>query len=75
MDSGIEKMLEEYPKFLSSQDLIDLGIYKSIDSCYMSRVRLEGPQWIKLGRKILYSKNLLVEFLTSRMMKKRRSNG
>jgi len=66
MSSTIAKAFEGMPEFMSSQDLVDLGIYASIDSAYQARKKESGPQFIKLKHKILYPKQLVIEFLESR---------
>ena len=63
----MEKMLEQYPLFLSSQDLVELGIYSSLDAVYLARVRSNSPKYIKLKHKILYPKAAVIEFLIDRM--------
>lgn len=51
------------PEFLTTSDLIALGLYCSSDSAYGQRKRGTGPAYIKMGKKVLYSKANLIKFL------------
>ncbi len=62
MSNSIQNM----PEYLSTQHLIQLGIYPSIDAAYQARVRGYSPDFIKLRHKILYSKKSVIEFLERR---------
>lgn len=63
----ISTKLEQMNEFLSSQDLVDLGIYKSLDAAYLARVRSDSPEYIKLKHRVLYPKAAVVDFLKSRL--------
>jgi len=58
--------IEQMPDYLSTQHLIQLGIYPSIDAAYQARMNGFSPQYIKLRHKVLYSKKAVIEFLESR---------
>ena len=66
----ISEKLNHMSEFLSSQDLVDLGIYKSIDSAYLARMRSNSPSFIKLKHRVLYPKQAVIEFLEQRMRHK-----
>jgi hypothetical protein len=66
MNQNITEALSRFPDFLSSEDLVKLGIYKSIDATYQARLKRYGPEYIKLRKKILYPKLGIVKFLTAR---------
>lgn len=51
------------PEFLSSRDLIKLGLYPSLAATYSARVRGCSPNFIKLKHKILYPKMGVIEFI------------
>jgi hypothetical protein len=55
------------PDFLRPEDLISLGLYTTSDAAYWARTKGESPTFIKLGRRILYPKKAVIEFLESRM--------
>jgi len=67
MKNQIINLLEKYPAFLVSEHLVDLGIYKNIDSAYHARISGHSPKWIKLRHKIIYPKFAVVDFLAARM--------
>lgn len=59
--------LDNLPAFLSSQDLVDLGIFPSIDSAYLARLRGISPDFFKVGRKVVYPKSSVEKFIQDRM--------
>lgn len=61
---------ESLPEFLSANDLVDLGLFPSPDAAYFARVRGEGPEFIKFGRKIRYMKMSVKKFIESRLQEK-----
>jgi hypothetical protein len=63
----LSEKLNHMSEFLSSQDLVDLGIYKSTDAAYLARIRSNSPAFIKLKHKILYPKQEVLEFLEKRL--------
>ena len=67
MNHNIFEALVSFPEFLSSEHLVQLGIYKSIDAAYQARLHGHSPGYIKLRKKILYPKQAVAEFLASRI--------
>ena len=67
MNNTISDKLSYMSEFLSSQDLVDLGIYPSTDAAYLARIRSNSPSWIKLKHKVIYPKKAVLEFLEQRM--------
>ena len=67
MNHNISEALSLFPEFLSSEHLVQLGIYKSIDAAYQARLHGHSPGYIKLRKKILYPKSEILEFLETRM--------
>lgn len=63
------KTLEAAADFLTSDDLVTLGLYKSRNSIYFARSKGIGPDFIKLGRRILYPKNSVLAFVKLHMQK------
>jgi hypothetical protein len=55
------------PEFLSSHDLISLGLFHNPNAVCSARSRGFSPDYIKVGRKIFYPKSRLVEWIMSRM--------
>lgn len=54
---------EYFPDFLRSRDLVKLGLWPSTDAVYLARLRGISPNFIKVGRKILYPKSSVIEFI------------
>jgi hypothetical protein len=65
--NGLAVKLDDLPEFITSQDLVDLGLYPSRDAVYLARARGHSPDFIKINRKVLYSKNAVKRFIQSRM--------
>ena len=70
MKESIEKSLEKYPEFITSDDLVSLGVFKSRNAAYCARQRGGGPPFIKMKYKILYSKRHLADWLAGRLSQK-----
>jgi hypothetical protein len=58
--------MEEMPAFLTSKDLVALGVFKTKDCSYHARRNKCSPPYIKLNHKILYPKQGLIEWLEER---------
>lgn len=57
----------QMPEYLSTQHLIELGIFPSTDAAYQARCNGNSPDFIKLKHKILFPKQAVIEFLASRL--------
>lgn len=51
------------PDFLSTNDLVKLGLYPNKNSAYFARLKGLSPDYIRLGRKILYPQKSVIEFI------------
>ena len=58
--SRIEKLPQE---FLTPKEIVDLGLYTSLDSLYSARYYGVSPDYIKVNRKIIYPKVAVIEFI------------
>lgn len=58
--------LKDFPVLLDSHDLVKIGLYPSIDACYLARKRGHSPSFIKLKRKVIFSKTAVIDFLMGR---------
>jgi hypothetical protein len=67
MNDFILSRLEKYPEFLSSNDLVNLGLFPSPDAVYLSRYRGSSPNYIKIKKKILYPKHFVIEWINLHM--------
>ena len=54
---------DSLPAFLSTKDLVNLGLYINIDAAYLARLNGNSPDFIKFNRKILYKKADVIEFI------------
>lgn len=57
------------PDLLNTNDLINLGLYTSKNSAYSARVNGHSPDYIKIGRRILYPKQSVIEFVDNHLTK------
>ena len=55
--------LDSLPELLSSNDLVQMGLFSSVDQAYLARIRGKSPDFIKFKRKVLYPKESVVEFI------------
>lgn len=58
---------DSLPEFLRTYDLVKLGLYPTIRALCAARARGEGPDFIKINRKILYPKISVISFLEHHM--------
>ena len=66
MIKQLAESLKDHPEFLTTQHLVDMGLFPSLDACYLARIRNMTPPFIRLKRKILYPKGTLIEWLAGR---------
>jgi len=69
MYEALLKTLESFPPFLTTNDLITIGIYASADVAFRTRKFGKGPDYVKMNRLILYPKASLIEYLARHMKK------
>jgi hypothetical protein len=51
------------PELLSTGDLVRLGIFKTHQAAYAARHMGTGPEFFKVGQKLLYPKIGVIEFM------------
>ena len=61
-----EIRVSDLPEFLTSADLIRLGLYTSTDACYFARKTGNSPDFIQIKRKVLYPRDGVIKFLDER---------
>jgi len=62
------ELLQSYPDLLNAEHLVQLGLFKSREAVFISRKRkIDHPDYLKIGRKYLYPKTSLVNFINARM--------
>lgn len=69
MIKPLHAQLDALPEFLTSTHLVELGLFSSIDSAYLARLRNNSPDYLKLKGKVLYPKSSVIEFIEQRMKK------
>jgi hypothetical protein len=52
-----------FPAFLSSNDLVSIGLFSSLEATYEARRKGKSPDFIKIRRKILYPKEGVLAFI------------
>ena len=55
--------LEGFPELLTSRDLVALGLYPSVDAVYLARIRGHSPDYLKIGKKVLYTREKVLLFM------------
>jgi hypothetical protein len=69
MNPSLLSTFSSLPELLSSQHLVELGLYPSLDAAYLARIRGHSPDFLKLHKKVLYPKRSVLEFIEHRMQK------
>jgi hypothetical protein len=67
MDEFIISKFDTMPEFLTSYDLINLGLFSNQNGTYLARSQGRSPSYIKIGRRIFYPKSCLIEWVKSHM--------
>lgn len=65
--TSLEEQLAKYKEFLTTKDLVGMGLYSSIDLAYAARLIGDSPNFVKMKRKILYPKAEVIKFLEGRL--------
>jgi hypothetical protein len=63
LNQFIRKLEIELPEVCSTTDLMKFGIYNSPQSARLARKKKRGPAYIQMGRKVIYPKQGVIEFL------------
>lgn len=63
LNQYIRKLELELPEICSTSDLMKVGIFNSPQSARLARKKNRGPAYIQVGRKIIYPKQVVIEFL------------
>lgn len=61
--------LDKYPEFMTTQDLVELGLWPAQDSVYQARRKGLSPDYIRIGKKVFYPKNAVRKFLQKSFVK------
>ena len=66
----LEKITEDLsglPMFLTTQDLVDIGLYKNRRAVHMQHFRGKTPPCLYIGRKLLFPKAAIIDFVLTHM--------
>jgi len=66
---GFVKKLASYPELLSTNDLCELGLYKSQGAAYIARKKGNSPDYLVMPHRILYARSSVIQFLKNRFKK------
>jgi hypothetical protein len=81
MDKEIKEIVDKlghYGEFLGARDLVDLGLFTSVQTLYRARIYKDAPEYVKIGRFTVYSKISVLKYLETyyqiilRRLKKRK---
>lgn len=59
--------LESLPEFLTTSQLINIGLYPSNNAAYIARAKGQSPNFIQVNRKVLYPKSSVLNFIERHM--------
>ena len=59
----ILEKLKEYGRILSSQDLIDIGLYHTMEEVKQERRYGTGPATVQQGNRVMYRKKDVIEWI------------
>lgn len=63
-EKEIANLKKPTKEFFTSRDLVRLGVFSSDDEAYEARKRGRSPDYYKIGRRVLYSKDQIEAFLS-----------
>ena len=63
MINKLIEALETLPNFLTTSDLISIGLFKDINQLYLLRKNSIGPSYIQYGKKILYPRDCIIAWI------------
>lgn len=55
--------LNNFPEFMTSQHLVDLGLFSSTKTVWVARHNKSGPHFVRIIKKILYPKEFVIEWI------------
>jgi len=67
----IKESLLKLPEFLTTQHLVDIGLYPNRPSVHLARSRGQAPDCMRIGKKIVFPRAAIIEFVLSNMEQKK----
>jgi hypothetical protein len=61
--------LQSLPEFLRPYELVKMGLFTTTKAAYSARLRGKGPDFFKIGKRVLYPKTSVVEFINRSLQK------
>jgi hypothetical protein len=62
-DDFIAKIEKNLPDPIMTFELVEIGIFRSIQSAYYARKNNKGPVYFEVGKKVFYPKAGVIEWL------------
>lgn len=69
-DEFIQKMIDVLPEICETNDLIAVGIFRSVQSAEYARKMKDCPDYFQLVRRIVYPKNGVIKWLREKKHEK-----
>ncbi len=63
----IKESLSRLPEFLTTLDLVDIGLYPTRSAVHLARSRGQAPSCMRIGKKIVFPKGAIIEFVLANM--------
>lgn len=65
----MSEIFKTLPDFLRPCDLVSLGLFSSRDALYSARAGGKSPDFIRVGRRIIYPKAGILDFIERHLHK------
>jgi len=66
----VKESLSKLPEFLNTQDLVDIGLYPNRQSVHLARSRNQAPACMRIGKKVVFPKGAIIDFVLTHMEQK-----
>ena len=73
-DEFIEKVANMLPEQCKVTDLVKAGIYTSPQTATQARTRGDCPDYFQLGRRIIYPRNAVIQWLKEKKHESRQAS-
>ena len=67
-DCIFEKIEKNYPELLRARDLVSIGLYSDPCVAFVARKNCTGPEYFRIGGRILYPKEGVIKFLQEKLV-------
>ncbi len=66
-EGEVMETLLKMPEFIRTKDLVRLGLFTGDDTAFRARERGDGPKYTKVGESIFYSRESVIDFVSTCM--------